>query len=161
MLKCLFLAYVNLVDNNFDDDFDTKKSKLSVEEKFRLRMNVNDSINIFNDVRIVNDNLKGNDKERNSDSYEDGKVIISTIRNKIANFEVYMKYSKSGDMDDNELVFKNSSKFYYKIKCKDFIELITNPLFVNYNIDNYEKNIVHSFEEFQNTMVSTIEEFEP
>ena len=165
LLKCIFLGYINLVDNSFDDDLDRRKSKLSREEKFKLKMKVyaktND--NLFKNFRIVYPNRKDHNKEQNLDSFEDSDDIITKIRNSIAHFNIDLKYSKNGDIENSELIFKvidKNENYYYKIKCKDFITFITNPLFMEHKTSADYRINTSSFEELYDTMINKIKDFE-
>lgn len=56
--------------------------------------------------------------------------VIDKIRNNGANNNMKVKFSKSGNPEDNFLIFNfhNKETLYYMITVKDFLSFITNPL---------------------------------
>lgn len=159
LFKCILLGYINLISNNFDDDWDNEKSDLSDDQKFKIDLAVIvDKPNLFKYFRVVNESLNGNDREKNIDDKDHKlkKNIISTLRNDIAHFNIHLKYSRNGDIEDSELIFRkiNSNNIYYKIKCKDFINFICDPIFMNHNFEEHKIIELNSIEEFKDMMIT-------
>ncbi len=145
-MLCMFLGYVYLIYNGFDDDIDDEKSKLSEYEKADLTSKLNPEI--FKGFDFVNLNKKGNDRHSSIDTVKTMKTVISVVRNNIAHFHVRVSFGKTGKPEDNYLIFgyNQSPNLYYRITCKDFIEFITNPVFVNHK-DIFKTLEVESYDE--------------
>jgi hypothetical protein len=125
-----------------------------------MRVYAKNNNDLCSDFRMVNRHLKNNDKERNVDTFEECDRVISTIRNKVSHFELSIKPSKNGNIEDYELIFEASCNYYFKIKCKDYINFITDPLFTNHNVSNEKIETISTFEDYKNSMIKMIEEYE-
>lgn len=155
---CALLTFTNIINNSFDDDLEPKNSSLSLNELEEMERKIKVNANIFKSFVLVNENKKGNDKLYTPQTLIDFKKVISSVRNKIAHFDLKVKFSKSGNPGDNILIFdydEEKSNLYYRITCKDFFEFITNPLFANYK-SKQKKLIFESYDELIDNVVKKI-----
>ena len=113
---------------------------------------------MFRGFDYVNLNKKGDDRHSPITTIKAMKSVISIVRNKIAHFDVRVRFSKSGRPEDNFLIFnyEQSPNLYYKISCKDFIEFIMNPLFLNYKDIKGNNIIVDTYDELIENVIEKI-----
>lgn len=145
---CIFLAFANFIWNKFNDDlekempfFESLKSKLEAS--------------IFKGFSLIDEKNKSSKRITTSKEMQD---VIDKIRNNVAHNNVKVKFSKSGNPEDNFLIFSfhNRDTSYYMISVKDFLTFITNPLFCSYSKNKQEIVSVNSFEEIIQEVVKKI-----
>ena len=147
---CIFLAYMNLIHNGFNEDLDKIKSKLNLNERYELQTKLKPSI--FSDFTKVNTNKHGNNKNIPITEFNDMINVISSIRNQISHFNVKVKFNKSGNYEEYVLIFEDydtskPSNIHYKITIKDFLKFITNPIFSEYKTSTLPEITANTWEE--------------
>lgn len=134
---CAFVIYTNLIYNNLDDDIDPRTSQLPREERLKLDYII-DNIDMRN-FRMVKKKVKDSGRETMPEDVEDKKEVISSVRNTIAHFGLKVKFSKTGNPEDNMLIFKYEGTPHKvnKISCKNFLQIIQQSFFAEYRPYNY------------------------
>ena len=115
---CLFLAYMNLVQN-----------KLELNISNDIDINILDNIDFSKFFVIYADKTCSNSKTFDT---KDKKEIIRAIRNAVCHSNFYIELSKSGDWEQCKLCFYNINKMVAKITISDFLEFISSEQFSNY-----------------------------
>ena len=115
---CLFLAYMNLVQN-----------KLELNISNDIDINILDNIDFSKFFVVYADKTCSNSKTFDT---KDKKEIIRAIRNAVCHSNFYIELSKSGDWEQCKLCFYNINKMVAKITISDFLEFISSEQFSNY-----------------------------
>ena len=134
------------------------KTKLNENESFRMSSDITLNTSIFKDFRYRYTTAKGK-AEKSINSYELCDKAISTIRNKIAHFDIDIKFNKLLDIESAELIFKANDTTSFKIKCNDFLTFINNKIFTEHK--NYRKEVikVDSFKKILETMKEKLNDY--
>ena len=138
---CCFLVYTNLIYNNFVQDISRDKLFLSPEEIEKYEKQI-DKLDMSK-FSMVDKNRDARTRELQPQTMEEKKKILSSVRNTIAHFKLKVIFDKKGNYENNMLIFgyENNNRQYNKIKCCDFLNFITNDLFVNYKKYDHNKII--------------------
>lgn len=152
---CAFVVYTNLIYNNFDDDIDPTKTRIPAEIKNVLYEKVeNLDMRAF---KMINRKEKGNDRAHKPETFKNKKAVVSTIRNTIAHFSLKVKFNKTGNPEDNILIFNyGPDAFKSRINqasCKDVLNLITQSLFSEYKQYNHNLIELNNYDELIDVVV--------
>lgn len=145
---CIFLAFASFIWNKFNDDLETE---MPFFESLKSKLDPN----IFKGFSLIDQNNKSSKKIITSKEMQD---VIDKIRNNVAHNNVKVKFSKSGNPEDNFLIFSfhNKDNLYYMITVKDFLVFITNPLFCTYNKNRQEIISVNNYDELIKEVVNKL-----
>ena len=140
---CMFLAYNALVRNNFLDkinEYELSATKYYVD---------NDAVRGGLKSKLMSTKMdmfeiRTTSKKEGTKPIDLGSrmAVLRAIRNSVAHNNLKIKYTKTGKIQDATFVFpfaKTTEEV--RVSTKDFLEFISNPLFLEYNED-HEQQIV-------------------
>ena len=144
IMLAIFLSYILLIANGFEEDIDKKETSLNEKEFSELQQKLNE-LNM-NNFSMVDNLANSKTSQRSPKTIEEKTEVIKTIRNTIAHKAIKLKFNNNGDINDTLLIFgyEGFKNKYNSISLGNLLKFLSNPLLLNYNTKRF------NFVEFNN-----------
>lgn len=144
IMLAIFLSYILLIANNFEEDIDKKETTLNDKEFSELQQKLKE-LNM-NDFSMVDNLANSKTSQRSPKTIEEKTEVIKTVRNTIAHKAIKLKFNNNGDINDTLLIFgyEGFKNKYNSISLGNLLKFLNNPLLLNYNTKRF------NFVEFNN-----------